>query len=612
MIIARETIDEILQKVNIVDLVSQYAEVKHKGSTYVACCPFHNEKTPSFHISPEKGVYHCFGCGESGNIFSFLMKMGGLSFVDAVAEIANKFNIEIKYTNTKFQDNKKDIDALYKVNVLSYKYFEYSLKANYDLIKDYLNSRKITTDSIKDFYIGFAPNEWHGLYNFLKKSKVPESVMELSGLFYRNQSGNLYDVFRGRLMFPVITEPKKISGFGGRVIPGILSKEDIDNQPKYLNSKETLVYEKSKILYNFFNARDEIKRKKFLFLVEGYMDVVGLARVNVKNVIATCGTALTQEHAKKIENLNVQVIVMFDADTAGYNAAAKAFLIFLNTKINAEALFLPNGEDPDSLSDKEGLNTLNFLKNLPRISLLDAYFRKLLRDENIEHISQASANTKQKISDIMLEAISKINSNIKKLEIIKEASFLLQVPVGVLNKEIQKFRGNVVNFPEKNNDLNNAGSKTQIINISKLPSIDREVLGIVLKDTSYIDVILKNSDLCQYLTNIIIDFVLAYKNFLQQNLVKEHNNGYTGLDNELSDFLNSFGNDFEHLFKSLNGDKSNFNPSGAYEQCVNLAKRLQKEELIKNLENELQLTKDETIRIELINKLFEIKKNFNI
>ena len=342
------------------------------------------------------------------------------------------------------------------------------------------------------------------------------------------------------------------------------------------------------------------------------MDVVGLARVNVKNVIATCGTALTQEHAKKIENLNVQVIVMFDADTAGYNAAAKAFLIFLNTKINAEALFLPNGEDPDSLSDKEGLNTLNFLKNLPRISLLDAYFRKLLRDENIEHISQASANTKQKISDIMLEAISKINSNIKKLEIIKEASFLLQVPVGVLNKEIQKFRGNVVNFPEKNNDLNNAGSKTQIINISKLPSIDREVLGIVLKDTSYIDVILKNSDLCQYLTNIIIDFVLAYKNFLQQNLVKEHNNGYTGLDNELSDFLNSFGNDFEHLFKSLNGDKSNFNPSGAYEQCVNLAKRLQKEELIKNLENELQLTKDETIRIELINKLFEIKKNFNI
>ena len=436
--------------------------------------------------------------------------------------------------------------------------------------------------------------------------------MELSGLFYRNQSGNLYDVFRGRLMFPVITEPKKISGFGGRVIPGISSKEDIDNQPKYLNSKETLVYEKSKILYNFFNARDEIKRKKFLFLVEGYMDVVGLARVNVKNVIATCGTALTQEHAKKIENLNVQVIVMFDADTAGYNAAAKAFLIFLNTKINAEALFLPNGEDPDSLSDKEGLNTLNFLKNLPRISLLDAYFRKLLRDENIEHISQASANTKQKISDIMLEAISKINSNIKKLEIIKEASFLLQVPVGVLNKEIQKFRGNVVNFPEKNNDLNNAGSKTQIINISKLPSIDREVLGIVLKDTSYIDVILKNSDLCQYLTNIIIDFVLAYKNFLQQNLVKEHNNGYTGLDNELSDFLNSFGNDFEHLFKSLNGDKSNFNPSGAYEQCVNLAKRLQKEELIKNLENELQLTKDETIRIELINKLFEIKKNFNI
>ena len=125
--------------------------------------------------------------------------------------------------------------------------------------------------------------------------------MELSGLFYRNQSGNLYDVFRGRLMFPVITEPKKISGFGGRVIPGILSKEDIDNQPKYLNSKETLVYEKSKILYNFFNARDEIKRKKFLFLVEGYMDVVGLARVNVKNVIATCGTALTQEHAKKLK-----------------------------------------------------------------------------------------------------------------------------------------------------------------------------------------------------------------------------------------------------------------------------------------------------------------------
>ncbi len=413
--ISKETIDEISQKVSIVDLVSLYAEVKQRGSSYVACCPFHNEKTPSFNMSQEKGVFHCFGCGVSGNIFSFLMKMEGISFLEAATKLANKFNIEIKYTDTSFVDKRKDIDALYRVNALAYKYFKSSLARNLNLIKDYLKERNFTSEMLKQFGVGFAPNNWQGLYEFLKEEKIQESDMELSGLFNRNKSGKLYDVFRGRLIFPVIVEAKKVSGFGGRIIPSVASKEDLENTPKYLNSRETLVYEKSKILYNFFNARDEIRRKKYLFLVEGYMDVLGLARVGIKNAVATCGTSLTLEHAWKMENLNASVIVMFDADNAGFAAAARAFNIFLNTKINARAIFLPSGEDPDSIASKHGENTLEFLETLPRVSLLEAYFNKLLSDENIKDIKGASPSIKEKISSKLLEDISKTKNNIKRL-----------------------------------------------------------------------------------------------------------------------------------------------------------------------------------------------------
>ncbi len=597
--ISQETIDEIQQKVNIVDLVSQYADVKHRGSTYVACCPFHNEKTPSFHMNTEKGVYHCFGCGASGNIFSFLMNISGISFADAVTELATKFNIEIKYTNTGFKDNKKEIDALYKVNALAARYFTESLVKNYKIIEKYLEKRNLSKDLIKNFHIGFAANSWNGLLKYLKEAKVPENIMELSGLFYRNKVGEFYDVFRGRLMFPVIIMQKKIAGFGGRIIPDIATKEDLENSPKYLNSKETLIYEKSKILYNFFNAREEIRKNKCLFLVEGYMDVVGLSKANINNVVATCGTALTPEHAKKIEALNVDVIVMFDADNAGYNAASKAFEIFLNTKVNTQAIFLPDGEDPDSLAQAKKNNTLTFLKSLKSLSLLEAYFRKLLREEKITNIKDASPIIKEKIAQKLLETMSKINSEIKLIETMKEASFLLQIPLEVLNKSIKKYRSNVINITElKNEDL----KKDLKIKISSLPGIDREVIRIVMKDRNFLTDILSNSILCNFLSSSTLEFLISFDDILKSS------KNIDNQKNEVKDLLTSYGHDYVLQWKELNNENNKFNSQAAYDQCLDVLKNVEKENLVKELEQEIQLTKDEKERLSLTQRLFEIRK----
>ncbi len=599
--ISKETIDEIQKKVSIVDIVSQYAEVKHKGGAYVACCPFHNEKTPSFHMSIEKGVYHCFGCGASGNIFSFLMKISGISFSDAVIELANKFNIEIKYTNEKSQDNSKEKESLYKVNALATRYFNQSLVKNYVLLEPYLIKRNITKDIIKNFHIGFSPREWSGLFKFLKDAGVPEKIMELSGLFYRNKVGEFYDAFRGRLIFPVLIMQKKIAGFGGRIIPSIATKEELENSPKYLNSRETLIYEKSRILYNFFNAREIIKKEKCLFLVEGYMDVVGLSKVGINNVIATCGTALTLDHATKIEALNVDVFVMFDADNAGYNAASKAFEIFLNTKINARAIFLPNGEDPDSLAQKQGADTLKFLKSLKTISLLEAYFKKLLREEGIISIKEASPTIKEKISDKIMETISRIKNEVKLIEIIKEASFILQIPVEILNKLLRKYRSKVVYF----NDIKKGSEKegeNKKIKILSLPGIDREIISVVLKDFNFLTDILLNPLLCKSL----LPYTLEFLTFLDDILKNDSKTDIKKM--RLKDFILSYGEDYLSLWKELRRDTNKFNPQSAYEQCLDVLKKIERNTLVKELEENIQLTKDDAERLTLINKLFEIRK----
>ncbi|RIL02772.1 MAG: DNA primase, partial [Proteobacteria bacterium] len=352
-IVAQESIEEIKEKANLVDIIGEAVSLKRRGSSYVGLCPFHAEKTPSFHVREEK-FYHCFGCGESGNVISFVMRFRGLSFPEAIEELAGRCGVQLKFEKSGRKNVPlADKQALFKVNALALAWFSAQLKSAPPQVKDYINSRSLTREALAAFAIGFAPKEWSALTTFLRARKVPDEMILRCGLARRSPKGDLFDVFRARIIFPIFSDSKRVAAFGGRIIPELLEKEALNQAPKYLNSPESPIYFKSKVLFGLPQALSAIQQEREVWIVEGYMDVIGMWQAGIRNAVATCGTALTSEHAKRLKLLVKKVILLFDGDDAGRGAAGKAYDAFLNSGIDVCAAFLPQGEDPDSFVGKE-------------------------------------------------------------------------------------------------------------------------------------------------------------------------------------------------------------------------------------------------------------------
>jgi DNA primase len=365
--IPEDRIEEIRNRINIVDLVSEYITLKKAGRNYLGSCPFHKEKTPSFTVNAEKQIYHCFGCGEGGNAFSFLMKINNMTFPEAVRHLAGKLGVPLpSWEFTPEEKSRQDLrESLHRVNQLAADYYAKTLRsAAGSAGRGYLDKRMIKPEIIETFRLGYAPEGWRNLRDHLQREKVPLKHAEQAGLLVSRKDGDYYDRFRGRLMFPIEDINGNVIAFGGRIIG--------EGEPKYLNSPESSAYVKGRNLYGLARAKNAIRRDDYLIIVEGYFDLLALWNNGIPNVAATLGTALTREHVDLIKRYTGAVAVTFDTDAGGKAALERSMSLFLEKGLRAKAVVLPDGKDPDEFVSKHGKEA--FLEEVERSRALVDYY----------------------------------------------------------------------------------------------------------------------------------------------------------------------------------------------------------------------------------------------
>ncbi len=360
---SQEFIERVQESNNVVDIISQYTQLKHTGSGLMGRCPFpdHQEKTASFSVSETKQVYHCFGCHKSGNIFSFLRDYQGLNFPEAVEYLAHRANLilpSVDAAQSKEEDKAKERrKQLFKANKLAANFFNELMKKASDdhTVKKYIEKRGLTPETLEAFQVGYAPKEWDALTLYLQNNGIPTAVAEEARLLVPRKEGKSghFDMFRDRLMFPILNSMSEVLAFGGRIIE--------QGEPKYLNSPETPVFIKGRVLYGLHQTARYIRSEDQALIVEGYMDLVSLYQAGIRNVAATLGTALTLDHAKILKRLTRNVLVLFDGDQAGQDAAERSLPLLLQADLYPKGLILPQGMDPDDYVKNYGAEALKVL-----------------------------------------------------------------------------------------------------------------------------------------------------------------------------------------------------------------------------------------------------------
>ena len=351
--IREEKIAEVRERASVVEVISDYLTLKKAGRNYMGLCPFHAEKTPSFTVSEEKGIFHCFGCGAGGSVFHFLMQYDHLSFPEAVERVAKRYGITVERFDPNGRRNDGgERESLYRLNESAAANYHKILLSHSDGQKalDYLKSRGVDESATRRFMLGYAPQKGSGLLELIRREKFSFKDAERLGLIGDRGGQRYYEKFFGRVMFPIIDPAGKVLGFGGRVLEQGL--------PKYLNSSETPLFHKAATLYGLYQAKDSIRQLDRVLVVEGYLDVVALSQFGVAYAVATLGTALTPDHVRRLARYTRNIIALFDGDDAGHKAAARSFEIFIEAGLLGRAAFLPKGEDPDSFVRSRGKETL--------------------------------------------------------------------------------------------------------------------------------------------------------------------------------------------------------------------------------------------------------------
>ncbi|MBX2966976.1 MAG: DNA primase [Cyclobacteriaceae bacterium] len=428
--ISRQTIDEIRNRIDIVDVVSDFVSLKRSGQNYKALSPFTNEKTPSFYVVPSKGIFKDFSSGKGGDGITFVMEHEGMSYVEALKYLAKKYGVEIKEDERTPEDlaAQGERDSLYIVMTFAKDYYK-ELLHNHDegrsIGLSYFRERGFNDRILEKFELGYSLNEWHHLQQAALTRGFSENVLEKSGLIIKKDD-KIYDRFRGRVIFPVHNLSGKVVAFGAR----ILTKEK--DQPKYINSPETEIYHKSNVLYGMYQAKNEIRKHDFCYLVEGYTDVISLHLSGIENVVASSGTALTEEQIRLMRRFTENVTVLFDGDAAGIKAALRGIDLVLKGGLNVRVVLLPDGEDPDSYSKKMG--STEFQEYLKTNSKDFISFK-------IDLLSAGASNNPIKRAEAIREivaSIALIPDPIKRSVYIKETGDLLKIQESVLLTELNK------------------------------------------------------------------------------------------------------------------------------------------------------------------------------
>lgn len=430
-------IDDLKNRADLVRIIQPYApDLKKKGANWMACCPFHQEKSPSFSVNPAKGFYKCFGCGKGGTAFNFVMEMEGLNFPEAVRRVADMSGVMLPepVDDTNYQKNKvrreekkKLSDQIIELNQIALEFWEENLAANNKgavAARAYLEQRGISEELQKRFRIGFSPDSWDALLKVLKKNKADENLIEQSGLVSVNEEKErVFDRFRGRIMFPVLNVDGRPVAFGARAMKP-------DDQPKYLNSPETAAYVKGEHLYGIYQGKEEIRKRRFAILVEGYLDLIALAQFNVSNVVASLGTAFTEQQAKLLSRFANAVVVNYDGDSAGVKAARRAIEQLLPYDFDVKVLVLPDGKDPDDFIRENGAAAYN-----ERRGSATSFLRFAL-DASMTGRSLANAKHRAEAIEEFLPVVSTIRNNIQRRVSFDEAMNYFQITDVGLRREL--------------------------------------------------------------------------------------------------------------------------------------------------------------------------------
>lgn len=425
-------IDDLKRQADIVRVIEDYVQLKKKGANWMACCPFHKEKTPSFSVSPAKEIFYCFGCHKGGSVFNFVMEMERVSFPEAIKLVAEKSGVPLPklIDDSRFEARRHEADDVIQLNKWALDWWEQHLESSNEgrIARDYLQRREITDETRKTFRLGYAPDSWEALSSHLRQKGATQEQIDRSGLVVKKEEGGSYDRFRGRLMFPVMDIQGKPIAFGGRTLK--------DEDAKYINSPETAAYVKGRNLFGLNLTRDEIRRNGFAILVEGFLDLIVPYQFGICNLVASLGTALTPDQAKLLGRFARKVVVNYDGDNAGVQAAKKAIEILLAEDIEVKVLVLPDGSDPDEFIRKSGASEYQRQRGEAQPHL------QFVIDQAVRNRKLNNPADKEAAIDEVLPYVRAVHSRIQKREYFDIAMDSLRIGDAVLRRELwQSIRG---------------------------------------------------------------------------------------------------------------------------------------------------------------------------
>jgi DNA primase len=453
------TTEQIKERLGIVDVVSSYIKLEKAGSNFKANCPFHHEKTPSFFVSPTRNTFYCFGCGEKGDIFSFVERFEGVDFPGALKMLGERAGVAVVFEN---QGDKNARNRLYELLENSTNFFEENLKENKRAIK-YLHDRGVDDNHIKKFRIGYVKDEWSTLYNHLKERGFTDEEMVLSGVAIKKDGGGIYDRFRGRIMFPITDSTGRIIAYSGRIF------NEGKEAAKYINSPETELYNKSKVLYGLDKAKLSIRKSNFAIVVEGQMDVVMSHKAGYTNTVALSGTALTLHQVTQLKRLSNNVVFALDSDTAGVASSGRSADMALGEGMDVKVAKIPDGVDPADLVKDNPENLKVAVRNA--VHIIDFYLENLSKGEKDKR------KLNRKVEEIVLPFIARIPSRIDQMHFISEVARRLGLPEDVVRDEVAQ-------IPDRD-EAQSEDNMTQVEekkSLTKKEAIRNKLLGIIFSE----------------------------------------------------------------------------------------------------------------------------------
>ncbi|MBD0332737.1 MAG: DNA primase [Chitinophagaceae bacterium] len=475
--IAQSTIQQILSRIDIVEIIGGFVKLKKRGTNYLGLCPFHNEKTPSFTVSPAKEIFKCFGCGKSGNAISFLMEHEKFSYVEALRWLANKYNITVEETSVSPEQKLQHqvADSLYILNDFAQKFFTKSLFETDEgeiIGLDYLKERGFTESITRKFQLGYAPDRKDAFVKHAMDNQYSEELLLKSGLAVK-RNDQLQDNYRDRIIFPVHNNSGKIIGFGARLI------KSNDKAPKYINTPENELYVKSKVIYGIYFARQAIDKTDECLLVEGYTDVIALHQAAIENVVASGGTSLTQDQLRAIKKHTKNLTIIYDGDPAGVKAALRGLDMALEESLNVKLVSVPDREDPDSYVKKIGANAFKNFVSQNKKDFVLFQLEVLLQDAG------SDANKKAEVVNQIAETISKIDKAedfTKQQDYIRQCSQILKIDEGGFTNLVNKFIRNRISVQEKHLPFDEAKVYEENARKAAVTDYDDQTFDLLFKD----------------------------------------------------------------------------------------------------------------------------------